>query len=126
MLVTLAMFFAFARGRIPIEIVSLLTIGLIAVGLYFFPLPHTEPMDGVELAFSGFGHYALITICALMVMGRGLVTTGALDPAARLLERVFKVNQQLGLLPGGVSQWLSPRMPWKGLSLPQDLHLNCA
>src|SRR5690606_19713140 len=46
----------------------------------------------------GFGHHALITICALMVMGRGLVVTGALDPAARALEQVFKFNQQLGLL----------------------------
>ena len=98
MLVTLAMFVAYARGRLGTEIVSLLTIAAIAVGLYFFPLPHTEPTDGLELAFSGFGHYALITICALMVMGRALVVTGALDPAARLLERVFKVNQQLGLL----------------------------
>ena len=98
MLVTLAVFVAYARGRLGTEIVSLLTIAVIAVGLYFFPLPHTQPTDGLELAFSGFGHYALITICALMVMGRALVVTGALDPAARLLERVFKVNQQLGLL----------------------------
>jgi di/tricarboxylate transporter len=98
MLVTLAMFVGYARGRLGTEIVSLLTIAVIAVGLYFFPLPHTNPTDGLELAFSGFGHYALITICALMVMGRALVVTGALDPAARLLERIFKFNQQVGLL----------------------------
>jgi len=98
MAVTLAMFVAFARGRMPVEIVSLLTIAVIAVGLYFFPLPRTQPTDGLVLAFSGFGHYALITICALMIMGRGLVVTGALEPAARLLERVFKINGQIGLL----------------------------
>lgn len=98
MAVTTAMFVAFARGRIAVEIVSLLTIAVIAVGLYFFPLPGQAPTEGLTLAFSGFGHYALITICALMIMGRGLVVTGALDPAARLLERVFKFNQQLGLL----------------------------
>jgi di/tricarboxylate transporter len=98
MLVTVAMFVAFARGRMSTEIISLLTIAVIALGLYFFPLPHTAPTDGLQLAFSGFGHYALITICALMVMGRGLVVTGALEPAARALERVFKLNQQLGLL----------------------------
>jgi Na+/H+ antiporter NhaD/arsenite permease-like protein len=97
-LVTVAMFIGFARGRMSVEIVSLLTIAVIAVGLYFFPLPHTEPTDGLRLAFGGFGHYALITICSLMIMGRGLVVTGALDPAARLLERVWKVNKQLGLL----------------------------
>jgi len=98
MLVTLAMFIAFARGRVSTEIVSLLTIAVIAVGLYFFPLPGTRPTDGLQLAFSGFGHYALITICALMIMGRGLVVTGALEPAAKFLEGVFKINLQLGLL----------------------------
>ena len=98
MAITVVMFVAFARGRMPVEIVSLLTIAVIAVGLYFFPLEGTGPTDGLQLAFSGFGHYALITICALMIMGRGLVVTGALEPAARFLERVFKLNVQLGLL----------------------------
>ncbi|KPL67769.1 transporter [Erythrobacter sp. SG61-1L] len=97
-ILTISMFVAFARGRMPTEIVSLLTIALIAVGLYFYPLPHSQPTDGLRLAFSGFGHYALITICALMIMGRGLVVTGALDPAARLLGRVWAINRQLGML----------------------------
>lgn len=98
MAVTITMFIAFARGRMSIEIVSLLTIAVIAVGLYFFPLEGTKPSDGLTLAFSGFGHYALITICSLMILGRGLVVTGALEPAARMLEGVFKLNLQLGLL----------------------------
>ena len=98
MVVTVAMFVAFARGRMSIEIISLLTIAVIAVGLYFFPLEGAQPTDGIALAFSGFGHYALITICALMILGRGLVVTGALEPAARFLERIFKFNLQIGLL----------------------------
>ena len=64
----------------------------------FLSLPGKAPTDGLKLAFGGFGHYALITICALMVLGRGLVTTGALEPASRLLTRVWRVNRQLGLL----------------------------
>jgi di/tricarboxylate transporter/K+/H+ antiporter YhaU regulatory subunit KhtT len=98
MAVTIAMFIGFARGKMSVEIISLLTIAVIAVGLYFFPLEGAAPQDGLALAFAGFGHYALITICALMVMGRGLVVTGALEPAARMLESVFKYNIQLGLL----------------------------
>ncbi|MEM7778764.1 MAG: SLC13 family permease [Pseudomonadota bacterium] len=108
MALTILMFVEFVRGRLSIEIVSLLTIAVIAVGLYFFPLetlnPETglmetaKPTDGLALAFGGFGHYALITICALMIMGRGLVVTGALEPAARVLERIFKFNLQFGLL----------------------------
>ncbi len=98
MVVTIAMFVAFVRGKMSIEIISLLTIAVIAVGLYFFPLDGHNPADGLAIAFSGFGHYALITICALMIMGRGLVVTGALEPAARFLEGVFKYNLQLGML----------------------------
>ena len=98
MAVTIAMFIAFARGRYPEEIISLVIIAVIAVGLYFAPMEGTKPTDGLALAFGGFGHSALITICALMIMGRGLVVTGTLGPFARLLERVFRTNAQLGLI----------------------------
>lgn len=98
MAVTIWMFVEFVRGKMSIEIVSLLTIAVIAVGLYFYPIEGSRPIDGLALAFGGFGHYALITICALMIMGRGLVVTGALEPAARILERLFKFNVQIGLL----------------------------
>ena len=54
MAVTVAMFIAFARGRLSIEISSLLTIAVIAVGLYFFPLDGAKPIDGLALAFGGF------------------------------------------------------------------------
>lgn len=94
----IAMFWGFASGKARVEIISLLTIGAIALGLYFFPLAGSAPADGLRLAFGGFGHPALITICALMVLGRGLVVTGALDPAARALNLVWQLNSQLGLL----------------------------
>lgn len=97
LLLAIAMFYGFASGRRP-EIVSLLTIGIIALGLYFFPLAGTAPQDGLALAFGGFGHHALITICALMILGRGLVVTGALQPATRVLQSVWNFNQQLGML----------------------------
>lgn len=97
-LLTVAMFYGFVSGKVRVEIISLLTISTIALGLYLFPLPGQAPTDGLKLAFEGFGHYALITICALMVLGRGLVTTGALEPAARLLIQVWKFNRQAGLL----------------------------
>lgn len=95
---TVCMFVAFARGKAPVEIVSLVTIAAIAIGLYLFPLANRRPEDGLALAFSGFGHYALVTICALMVIGRGLVVTGALEPLVRVLERLWRVNRWFGLL----------------------------
>lgn len=97
-LLAVLVFYAFATEKLRVEIVSLLTIGVIALGLYFFPMPDMVPNQGLVLAFEGFGHPALITICALMIMGRGLVVTGALDPAARALRTVWRFNSQLGLL----------------------------
>ncbi|MEZ5742466.1 MAG: SLC13 family permease [Sphingomonadaceae bacterium] len=98
MLVAVGMFYAFANGRLRVEIISLLTISVIALGLYFFPMPGDDKWAGLELAFQGFGHYALVTICALMILGRGLVVTGALDPAARALHSVWSRSKSLGLL----------------------------
>ena len=104
-LLAVAMFYAFADGRLRIEIISLLTIGLIALGLYVSPVPGDDKYAGLQLAFEGFGHPALVTICSLMILGRGLVVTGALEPTARALMRISKVNQSLGLfvaLVGGL------------------------
>ncbi|WP_375287751.1 SLC13 family permease [Sphingomonas sp.] len=97
-LVTAAMFYGFASARLGIEIISLLTISVIGLGLYLAPLPDHRPQDGLKLAFEGFGNYALVTICALMVMGRGLVVTGALEPAARALTQVWRFNRSIGFL----------------------------
>jgi di/tricarboxylate transporter len=93
-----AMFTAFARGKIATEIISLVTIVVIALGLYLFPLPGNRPEQGLALAFAGFGHPALITICALMIMGRGLVMTGALDPIVQVLGTLWRANRQVGML----------------------------
>lgn len=97
-ILTVSMFYGFVSGRVRVEIICLLTISAIALGLYTFPLPGQAPTDGLKLAFESFGHYALVTICALMVLGRGLVTTGALEPASRLLTSVWRFNAQVGLL----------------------------
>jgi len=98
MLLAAAMFYAFANGRLRVEIISLLTIGAIALGLYVSPIPGYDKYGGLDLAFQGFGHHALVTICSLMIIGRGLVVTGALEPAAMALLRISNINKSLGLL----------------------------
>ena len=45
---------------------------------YFFPYEGIQPTE----FFFNFGNEALITICALLIVGRGLETTGALQPLA--------------------------------------------
>src|SRR3546814_892277 len=97
-LIALIMFYGFMSGRLRVEIVSLLTIGVIALLLYVFPMPGQDKYAGLQLAFEGFGHYALVTICSLMILGRGMVVTGALDPAARLLAQIWRHNKTIAML----------------------------
>lgn len=109
---TVAMFVLFAQGRIKVEVVCLVIISLLALGFYFFPIQAEDGLTGIEIAFGGFGHEALITICCLMILGRGLVTTGALEPATFLLGRLWSFSKSLGLLCtllicGGISMFIN-------------------
>lgn len=95
---TVAMFVAFARGQIRIEVVCLVLISLLALGFHFFPLQEATGQTGIEIAFGGFGHPALITICCLMILGQGLVSTGALEPVSLLLGRIWQRSRLLGMI----------------------------
>lgn len=79
----------FASGRIPLETSSLVILGLLVVGFELFPYS----VDGATLQpsefFYGFGHEALIAVCGLMILGRGLESTGALQPLATGLARLW-------------------------------------
>jgi len=87
MLLTLVALYLFAREKYPLEITSL---GLLVVLLAGFTLVPLE-LDGQRFQpmrfFEGFGHEALIAVCALMVVGQGLVATGALEPLGRALAK---------------------------------------
>ncbi len=98
LLLTIGTFVLFAGGRLRIELICLLVIAAIALGLYFFPLETAGRYTGIEVAFGGFGHEALVAICCLMIIGRGLVVTGALEPAARVLGRLWRFSGMFGLL----------------------------
>ncbi len=97
-LLAIAAFWLFARGTVRLEFVSLGVIAVLALLLYFFPVEREGSRGGIEIAFSGFGHEALIAICCLMILGRGLVVTGALEPAARVLTGIWRRNRVVGLL----------------------------
>jgi di/tricarboxylate transporter len=85
MVLTLVALILFTRDRIPLELSSLGLIALLATGFALFPYPGVAPAD----FFAGFAHEALIAVCALMVLGQGLVRTGALEPVGRLLGRFW-------------------------------------
>jgi di/tricarboxylate transporter len=88
----------FSRDRIPLESSSLFVLVALTVGFQIFPFfAEGRALPAVEF-FSGFGHEALIAVCALMIAGSGLTRTGALEPLGHLLARVWAKSPRLSLL----------------------------
>jgi di/tricarboxylate transporter len=94
MALTVFALFLFTRERIPMETTSLIILIAVALGFELFPYPGIEPADFLH----GFGHEALITICALMIVGRALETTGALEPVAMSMARMWSSYPSFSLL----------------------------
>ena len=95
---TVVALFLFTRERIPLETSSLVVLVLLTVGFEWFPYEGAAgPLRTVDF-FSGFGHEALVAVCGLMIVGHGLVRTGALEPVGRLLQRIWSHSPQLTLL----------------------------
>jgi di/tricarboxylate transporter len=95
---TVVALFLFTRERIPLETSSLIVLVLLTLGFEWFPYRDAAgPLHTVDF-FSGFGHEALVAVCGLMIVGHGLVRTGALEPVGRLLARIWSHSPQLTLL----------------------------
>ena len=96
--IAIVVFFLLARGRLSVELASLVLLGALTLLFLFFPFT----VDGIPVRatgfFYGFGHEALIAIACLMIHGHAMVATGALEPLARLLGRLWAWNSQVALL----------------------------
>ena len=88
MLMTVLALYLFTRDRLPLEMTSLGLLVSLTLGFSIFPFPGFNP----TLLYAGFGHEALIAVCALMVVGQGLVSTGALQPVARSLGKLWAAS----------------------------------
>ncbi|MBT8068929.1 MAG: SLC13 family permease [Xanthomonadales bacterium] len=90
--------FLFSREKIHLESSSLAILVMVVIGFEIFPFEGVrgavEPMH----FFHGFGHEALVAVCALMVAGEALVRTGALEPITRRLARLWKWSPKFALL----------------------------
>ncbi len=98
LLMTALALYLFTRERIPLESSSLFVLVALVIGFEVFPF-HNESgqLETVEF-FHGFGHEALVAVCALMIAGHALVRTGALEPVARRLARFWRRSPALALL----------------------------
>ena len=98
LLMTGVALFLFTREKIPLETSSLAILVTLVIGFEVFPFASSRgSIDPVDF-FYGFGHEALIAVSALMIAGEGLVRTGALEPVARQLAKLWKWNAAFALL----------------------------
>ena len=98
LLVTVFALYLFRREDIPLETSSLTVLTILCLMFSLFPFyvdgEHFEPSS----LFFGFGHEALVTVCSLMIIGHGIVRTGALEPIGRYLAKLWKISPTLSLL----------------------------
>ena len=80
----------YALERTPMEVTALGVLGVLLVLFYVFPLPGPDGANVLDAPrlLEGFANPALITVLALLVIGQGLVRTGALDYLVRLVFRL--------------------------------------
>jgi len=98
LLLTVLALFLFTRERIAMESSSLFVLVILVVGFELFPYSdHLGELRSIDF-FHGFGHEALIAVCALMIAGQALVRTGALEPVARRLGKFWKKMPAMALL----------------------------
>ena len=90
--------FLFSRERIPLETSSLLVIVILTVGFQLVPYQRAGLVVHPLNFFHGFGHEALVAVCALMVVGHGLVRTGALEPVGVILARMWSISPTFSML----------------------------
>ncbi|MEO1247741.1 MAG: SLC13 family permease [Pseudomonadota bacterium] len=99
LLLTVLALFLFTRDRIPLESSSLAVLIVLITGFTVFPYERGDEqlLRAVDF-FAGFGNEALIAICALMMVGKALETTGALQPLANVVARAWSTMPVVALL----------------------------
>ena len=99
MLLTAFALYLFTRDRIPLETAGMGVLLLLLLGFELWPLERGgERIIRSTEFFLNLGHEALITIAALLVVGKGLETTGALRPAALFFTRLWTRQPLLAAL----------------------------
>lgn len=88
----------FTRENIPLQTTSLLVIVALTVGFTLFPYQADGQVLQPSDFFLGFGHKALVAVCGLMIVGQGLIRTGALEPVGRFLARLWRRGPAISLL----------------------------
>ena len=98
LLLTVIALYFFRRDDIPLETSSLTVLVALTLIFTIFPFSQNGELLEPSSLFFGFGHEALVTVCALMIIGHALVRTGALVPVGRNLAKLWKISPAFSLL----------------------------
>ena len=88
----------FTRDRLPLESSSLAVISVLVLGFHLFPYEVGGVAVDPAQFLLGFGNEALVAICSLILVGKGLETTGALQPVARIAGDQWSKRPRIALL----------------------------
>ena len=88
----------FTRDSIPLQTTSLVVLVSLTVGFTLFPFESDGRVLQPSDFLLGFGHKALVAVCGLMLVGQGLIRTGALEPVGRFLARLWRKGPAVSLL----------------------------
>ncbi len=88
----------FANDKLPIASSCLFILVLLTLVFEWFPFSTEAGIYHSAEFLTGFGHKALIAVCALMIAGQGLVRTGALEPVGRALSGIWTTSPALVFL----------------------------
>ncbi len=92
---TVLSFILFSQEKLRLETSGLIILILLVLIFSVFPFVSN---DGKQLIatdfFLGFGHQALVAISALMILGKGIESTGALKPLIKLLSKHWARHPQ--------------------------------
>ncbi|MCB2103037.1 MAG: SLC13 family permease [Rhodobacterales bacterium] len=87
----------YASERLPIEVTSVAVLCLLLVMFHLAPVHGPDGTNRLDatILIAGFGNPALITVLALLVVGQGMVRTGALEHGAEWVLRMGRGNATL-------------------------------
>ncbi len=86
-----------SRDSIRLEHTCVGILVVMVAGFELFPVPGTPGLRGANF-LAAFGNEALITICLLLVLAKGIEASGALRPVGRFLTRLWLFNRSVAML----------------------------
>lgn len=93
---------AYVSEKLSIELVSLLVVATLAVTFHALPFAQQPglPEISIRTLLAGLADPALITVLSLMVIGQGMIRTGALDAPIRTMAKLRRYHPFMAVLAG--------------------------